>query len=177
MSSVLSTKKIINQTYQKWTESFSSYPADEYTLRAYFYKDSANKFGIDGTADGTDFELILNPALEGYKDKTHGLYSYQLTAAKDGVTYPVENGTILFLPNLEVDTDPRGYWTRIYEAYKTAYETLTGTEASSVDVLGMSVTYEKRNELLAMLLDAEQRMNVELGSPKAKSKLFKARFR
>lgn len=175
--SLLATKKIVNQTYQEWNESFSGYPADEYTCVVSFYKDSTNKFSITLTADGTEFVLTLNPSVTGYKDKTHGRYAYQIIATKDSKSYAVETGSVVILPNLASDTDPRGYWTKIYEAAKTAYETLIAKEADSVNVLGVQVTYTGRDKLLGVVLDAEKRMMGEMGAPQGKSKIYKAKFR
>lgn len=146
--SIIATKRIINQTYQKWTETFSSYPADTYTCRIAFFKDAENKFTIEGVADGTDFEFTLDPSAEPYQGKKHGRYSYQIIATKNSEDFLVEQNTKTFLPNLEKDEDPRLEEEIMLEQVKAALMRLNNQEAKSVNVLGMDVTYDERAKLV-----------------------------
>jgi hypothetical protein len=170
----LASLKIINQTTQQWTETLSAYPADQYSLIINFFKDNASKFTLEGTPDGTAFNFELSPAEAPYQNVLHGKYTYQAIASKDGIDYPVEQGTVVILPNLAFDTDPRGYWQIVYENLLDAYKRLSSRETKTVNVLGMTVAYEDRAKLIGEIKKAETKMNQELG--KKKNRNIQVRF-
>jgi len=172
--SVLKTKKLIVKTGWSWTESFADYKAsDGYTLKIHFYKDSTNKLSLTGVADGDDYDFTADSTTT---NKSHGLYSYQIVATLSSIDYLVERGQITLLPNLAETTDARGDWTIIYESLLAAYKEMATRNMVSVNINGVSVTYEDRTKLLRDLQNAKVQMEIETGKRTGQNKRYLSRF-
>jgi hypothetical protein len=128
---------------------------------------------LTGVADGDDFDFT---ASSNTTDKTHGLYQFQIVATLAGVDQLVEAGLIKLYPNLAETTDARGDWTVIYESLLAAYKEMATRNMVSVNINGVSVTYENRTQLLKDLINAKTQMEIETGKRVSQNKKYLQRF-
>lgn len=78
----------------EWSKSYSGYPADEFDLQ-YRFRGPGTGLDVDGTADGTSFDITLTAADPAFN--VVGTYHWQawLTEIADSTnTFIVEQGTI-----------------------------------------------------------------------------------
>jgi len=172
----LSSEKIVAKTKVIWEESFSEFPFTTHEVKIHFYKDSTNKFTLTGTegSNGTDHKFTYTQTVAS------GEYKWQAIAAEktgDLEETQIDSGVISILPNLGEETDPRSYWTQVYEKYKTAYLALSGRETESVSVLGQTVTYANREQLVKLMNHAKAMADKENGVPGTTNRIYKSRFR
>ena len=172
----IQTENLVVSCKTIWEESLSSYPFSTHEVKFHFYKDSTNKFTLTGAAGTTD----SNHKFTFNESKTSGSYQVQCIATEKSGNLEavlVWRGTINILPNLASETDPRSYWRQVYEAYKAAYLKLAARESESVSVLGQSVTYADREQLVRLMNHAQAMADKEAGTPGTTNKIYKSRFR
>lgn len=83
----------------EWTRSFSGYSAEDYDLEYRFRSQTGPGFNVDGTADGSAFDVVVEAAATAAR--AAGKYSWQawLTEIADPTnTFPVCSGEITLRP-------------------------------------------------------------------------------
>jgi len=141
-------KTIIAGAYYTWTETNSTYPADDgYVLNYIFVNDSA-KYTATSSASGSDHVVILNS--ETTATFIPGNYKWYCYAEKTTEKYIVASGNIEIKPNLfEVSAyDMRTHARRTLDAIEATIERRATKEQSSISIAGKTLSNMSLEELI-----------------------------
>lgn len=144
-----------------WTESLSSYPASQYTLKL-IIKQGSSGAGTEITASGNgdDYEFTVSTAVTS--TFIAGEANYSIVVSKDkSVKKTINSGVIYLHPNLAAEGDQRSYWEKIYDHAQTAYISLIQKKISEVSINGRTIKYKDREELIGIMNHAKNKINSE----------------
>lgn len=132
-----SLKYVQGDTWE-WTESFSSYSAEEYTCKLYFKQGSTATLFLTAAAyQTTGFKFTETAANTLLIPEGIYRYQFQLEKGTEKVTPNEEDamGYFEIHPNINAVSDAYGFWYDTYTSLQTAYTNAVATghiEAVSV---------------------------------------------
>lgn len=160
-----------------WEENPSNYPASSFRLVLTIRKSNSSPISFDSILYEGGFRFSINAVESAI---AHGEYSYQIRAISlddETEVYQIWRGVIDVLPDLAAEADPRGPWTKLYDALSSALSTWGGSNIVSVSVNGRSVTYADKGSLTRDMNHAKVKSEIEQGKRSGENQIYNARFR
>lgn len=150
-----------------WTKSLSEYPATEYSLVYALAPLSGGEVkAINGTANGTDFDVSLTPSETAQFDS--GLYQLtgyveDIATSGQSVKTEIYVGRLSVLAGAESNEDRRTYAEAILQSLKETYKKLVSNTVSQATVNGTTYTKRDLADLRAEMTYWENQIKNEQG--------------
>jgi hypothetical protein len=175
----LSAQKFVCQLKTTWSESFTQYKSSDYTLSIAFKNGNFNMIAtVTVQSDGT-FLCVLDLSTASNKLFANGNYTYQaIIQDVDSNVVWIENGKVLFLPNISKGQEDKSYWAVILKSLQDAYARLSMRETKEVVLYdGTRVYYEDAEKLLVRINQAKMMLSKEQGNIQKTNNRYQAIFR